>query len=137
MNNIDQKLEYPEPKPEKKLSVVKVILCAVVCFALLAAVILSNVQQLQLTSEITAKQKEYTDLQSENVRMQTELAGRTSNKNVQEYAENVLGMHALNPSQVEYIQIQTDDVVEIPEEDQNLFVRIKNAFDSFTAYMRG
>lgn len=137
MNTIDQKLDYPEPKPEKKLSVVKVILCAVACFALLAAVILSNVQQLQLTSEITAKQKEYTDLQSENVRMQTELAGKTSNKNVQEYAENVLGMHALNPSQVEYIQIQTDDVVEIPEEEQNIFVRIKNAFDSFTAYMRG
>ncbi|MBE6876424.1 MAG: hypothetical protein E7496_06835 [Ruminococcus sp.] len=137
MNTIDQKLDYPEPKPEKKLSVVKVILCAIVCFALLAAVILSNVQVLQLTSEITAKQKEYTDLQSENVRMQTELAGKTSNKNVQEYAENVLGMHALNPSQVEYIQIQTDDVVEIPEEDQNIFVRIKNAFDSFTAYMRG
>ncbi|MBR1555719.1 MAG: cell division protein FtsL [Oscillospiraceae bacterium] len=137
MNNIDQKLEYPETKPEKKLSVVKVILCAIVCFALLAAVILSNVQQLQLTSEITAKQKLYTDMQSENVRMQTELAGKTSNKNVQEYAENVLGMHVLNPSQVEYIQIQTDDVVEIPEEEQNLFVRIKSAFDSFTAYMRG
>ena len=137
MNTIDQKLDYPEPKSEKKLSVVKVILCAIVCFALLAAVILSNVQQLQLTSEITAKQKEYTDLQSENVRMQTELAGKTSNKNVQEYAENVLGMHALTPSQVEYVQIQTDDVVEIPEEDQNLFVKIKSAFDSFTAYMRG
>ena len=137
MNDIDQKLEYPEPKTEKKVSVVKVILGALVCFALLAAVILSNVQQLQLTSEITAKQKEYTDLQSENVRMQTELAGKTSNKNVQEYAENVLGMHPLNPSQVEYIQIQTADVVEIPEEEQNVFVKVKNAFDSFVAYMRG
>ena len=137
MNNIDQKLEYPEPKPEKKLSVVKVILCAVVCFALLAAVILSNVQQLQLTSEITAKQKEYTDLQSENVRMQSEIAGRTSNKNVQEYSEEVLGMRTIDSSQIEYVQIQTSDVVEIPEEEQNVFVKIKIQFDNLVAYLRG
>lgn len=137
MNTIDQKLDYPERKTEKKVSAVKIILGALVCFALLAAVILSNVQQLQLVSEITAKQKIYTDLQSENVRMQTELAGKTSNKNVQEYAENVLGMHILNPSQVEYIQIQTDDVVEIPEDEQNIFVKMKTTFDKFVAYMRG
>ncbi len=137
MNNIDQKLDYPEQKTEKKVSAVKVILGAIVCFALLTAVILSNVQQLQLSNEIAAKQKEYTDMQSENVRMQTELAGKASNKNVQEYAENVLGMHVLNPSQVEYIQIQTDDVVEIPEEEQSVFVKIQNAFDRFVAYMRG
>jgi cell division protein FtsL len=137
MNTNDQKQEYPERKNEKKFSAVKVILGAVAGFTLLAAMILSNVQQLQLTNEIAAKQKEYTDMQSENVRMQTELAGKASNKNVQEYAENVLGMHVLNPSQVEYIQIQTADVVEIPEEEQSIFVKIKNAFDHFIAYMRG
>lgn len=137
MRNTDYHPAYPERKEEKKLSVVKVILGALVCFALLAAVILSNVQQLQLTSEIAAKTKQYTDLQSENVRMQTELAGKTSNKNVQEYAENVLGMHKLDQSQTEYIQIQTVDVVEIPEAEQNIFVRIKNGFEDFVAYMRG
>ncbi|MBR1529898.1 MAG: hypothetical protein IJ642_11455 [Oscillospiraceae bacterium] len=132
--------DSPKPDTEKKVpavTAVKIILGAVVCFALLAAVILSNVQQLQISNEIAAKQKLYNDMQSENVRMQTELAGKASNKNVQEYAENILGMHVLNPSQVEYIQIQTDDVVELPEEEQNLFVKIKNAFDRFTAYMRG
>ncbi|MDE5792067.1 MAG: hypothetical protein K2G88_02125 [Oscillospiraceae bacterium] len=122
---------------EKKISVVKIILGAIVCFALLAAVIFSNVQQLQVTSDITQKQQEYSDLQSENVRMKSELAGKTSNKNVQEYAENVLGMHALNSSQVEYMQIQKNDVVEIPESDQNVFVKIKNWFDDFVAYLQG
>ncbi len=139
MNTQNQKTEPSAENSDKKpkISSVKVILCSIVCFALLIAVIASNVEQLQLTNEITARQKLYTDLQSENVRMQSELAGKTSNKNVQEYAEHVLGMHALNPSQVEYIEIQTADVVEIPEEEQNIFVRIKNAFDDFAAYMRG
>ncbi|MDE6707121.1 MAG: hypothetical protein K2K06_03685 [Oscillospiraceae bacterium] len=122
---------------EKKISVVKIILGTIICFMLLAAVIFSNVQQLQVTSDITQKQQEYSDLQSENVRMKSELAGKTSNKNVQEYAENVLGMHALNSSQVEYMQIQKNDVVEIPENDQNIFVKIKNWFDDFVAYLQG
>lgn len=122
---------------EKKVSVVKIILGTLVCFTLLSAVIFSNVQQLQVTSEITQKQQEYNDLQSENVRMKSELAGKTSNKNVQEYAENVLGMHTLNSSQVEYMQIQKDDVVEIPESEQNIFVKIKSWFDDFVAYLQG
>ncbi|MDE5755070.1 MAG: hypothetical protein K2H89_11120 [Oscillospiraceae bacterium] len=122
---------------EKRVSVVKIVLGTLVCFVLLSAVILSNVQQLQVASEISKKQQEYTDLQSENVRMKSDLAGKTSNKNVQEYAENVLGMHPLHSSQVEYMQIQKDDVVEIPEEDQNLFVKIKIWFDDFVAYLQG
>lgn len=122
---------------EKRVSVVKIVLGTLFCFVLLSAVILSNVQQLQVASEISQKQQEYTDLQSENVRMKSDLAGKTSNKNVQEYAENVLGMHPLNSSQVEYMQIQKDDVVEIPEEDQNLFVKIKIWFDDFVAYLQG
>ena len=113
------------------------ILGVFVCFGLVAALIYSNVQQLQLNNQITALEQEYTDLQSENVRMQSELAGRTSSKNIQEYAENVLGMNALSKSQIEYVQIQTDDVVEIPEEEQNIFVRIKIWFDNLVEYLRG
>ncbi len=122
---------------EKKVSVVKIILGALACFTLLAAVILSNVQQLQLSNEITEKQQQLQDLQSENVRMQSQIAGQTSSKNVQEYAENILGMHLIDPSQIEYVQIQTDDVVEIPEEDQNLFVKIQTWFTHLMEYLRG
>ena len=122
---------------DKKIPFLKIILGVIVCFAMLAVVILSNVQQLQVSNEITQKQKELTDLQSENVRMQSEIAGRTSSKNVQEYAEEVLGMHPLDLSQVEYIQIQKTDVVAIPEEETNIFVRVKSWFDNFVEYLRG
>ena len=46
-------------------------------------------------------------------------------------------MNALSKSQIEYVQIQTDDVVEIPEEEQNIFVRIKIWFDNLVEYLRG
>ena len=57
--------------------------------------------------------------------MQSEIAGKTSNKNVQEYAEDVLGMRVIDASQIEYVQIQTSDVVEIPEAEQTFFVKAK------------
>ncbi len=121
----------------KRVSAVSLILGVFIAFAMLTAVIFSNAQQLQISNQISEKEKEYADLQSENVRMNSELAGRTSNKNIQEYAENVLGMHTIDASQIEYVQIQTDDVVEIPEEEQNLFVKIKIWFDNFVEYLRG
>lgn len=116
---------------------VKLVLSVFVCFALVAGLIYSNVQQLQISNQITEKQQEYSDLQADNVRMQSELAGKTSSKNIQEYAEDVLNMNPIDASQIEYVQIQTDDVVEIPEAEQNIFVKIKLWFDNFVEYLRG
>lgn len=121
----------------RTFNAIKLILGVFLAFVMLLAVIFSNVQQLQISNQITEKQKEYNDLQSEKVRMQSELAGRTSNKNIQEYAEQVLGMSTIIPSQIEYVQIQTDDLVEIPEAEQNVFVRTKIWFDNFVEYLRG
>lgn len=121
----------------RRISAVKMILGVFICFAMLGAVIFSNVQQLQINRQITEKEKELSDLRSENVRMQSELAGRTSNKNIQEYAEQILGMTSISASQIEYVQIQTDDVVEIPEAEQNIYVRLKTWFDNFVEYLRG
>ncbi len=122
---------------DKKVSIFKVIVFVFLCFSLLGAVILSNVQQLQISNEITAKKQEYMNLQSENVRMQSEIAGKTSNKNIQEYAENILGMQTIDASQIEYVEIQTNDVVEIPVEEQNVFVKMKTWFDNLVEYLRG
>ncbi len=121
----------------RKIPAITMVLGVFVCFAMLSAVLYSNVQQLQISNEITAKQKELTDLQSENVRMQSVIAGKTSNKNIQEYAENTLGMRVIDASQIEYVQIQTSDVVEIPEAEQNFFVKAKVWFDDFVEYLRG
>lgn len=137
MQSNDYGIVMEKNKDGRKFPVFTMILVVFVCFFMLSAVIYSNVQQLQINNEITEKQKELTDLQSENVRMQSEIAGKTSNKNVQEYAENVLGMRPIDASQIEYVQIQTADVVEIPEAEENFFVKVKDWFDGFVEYLRG
>ncbi len=152
-NNAANATPVPTPQPPRKPqysfkiemeqgngrggSLILMVLGVIVCCVMVSAVIYSNVQQLQISQQITEKQKELTDLQSENVRMQSELAGKTSNKKVQEFAENDLGMRPIDASQIEYVQIQTSDVVEIPEEEQNVFVKTKEWFDGLVEYLRG
>ena len=65
-------------------------------------------------SKVSSLTNELTYAKAENVRLQTELESKISAKNVEEYAENVLGMKKIDPSQIKYIEIQTDDVVSIP-----------------------
>jgi cell division protein FtsL len=126
-----------EKSSERRFSAPGMIFGILFSFAMVFAVIYSHSQQLEISREIEVKKQELTDLQSENVRMQSEIAGKTSNKNIQEYVENVLGMRTIDSSQIEYVQIQTADVVEIPEAEQNLFVKAKHWFDGVVEYLRG
>ena len=108
----------------KKVSIFKVIGLVFLGFTLLGAVILSNVQQLQISNQITEKKQEYMNLQSENVRMQSELAGKTSNKNIQEYAENVLGMTKASNAQKEFVTLSGGDKAEVSaQQSENLFTQ--------------
>lgn len=115
----------------------RVILFVMIALCFVCGVVFSHFQQLQVKTDLREKQTEYELLQSENIRLQSEIASKTSNKNVQEYAENVLGMQKINASQIEYVQIQTADVIELPEEEKNIFVKIKEWFDGMVEYFRG
>lgn len=126
-----------EKSNEHRFSAPGMIFGVLFCFVMVFAVIYSHSQQLEISRQIDVKKQELTDLQSENVRMQSEIAGKTSNKNIQEYVENVLGMRTIDVSQIEYVQIQTADVVEIPEAEQNLYVKVKHWFDGVVEYLRG
>ena len=70
-------------------------------------------------------------------RMQTELEGKASISNIKDYAEQHLGLQKLDQSQIQYIDIQTEDTVEIDGEEQNIFVRLKHKFEDIVAYLRG
>ena len=69
--------------------------------------------------------------------MQTQLEGQASIRNIKEYAEDRLGLQKLDRSQIQYIQIQTEDEVVVEEPDQNIFVQIKLKFNDLIAYLRG
>lgn len=121
----------------KSGSVLSIVLVSVLAVILLGLVIYSLDRRSTMYSEVAALNNELTLAQAENVRLQSELEGEISAKNVEDYAENVLGMQKIDSSQIKYIEIQTDDVVNIPEQDEGILDKIGNFFDSCVEYFRG
>ena len=46
-------------------------------------------------------------------------------------------MQKLDKSQIEYLSIENGNVIDIPEENENFFVKIKHSFEDFLEYLRG
>ena len=69
--------------------------------------------------------------------MMTRLEQKSSQKVVEDYAENVLGMQKLDNAQVEYVSIESGNKAEISDSNDNIFTKIKNGFNSFLEYLKG
>lgn len=118
-------------------SVLAIVFGAVISVVLLGAVIYSLDRRSTMYSKVAVLKEELGHAEAENVRLQTELESKISAKNVEDYAENVLGLTKIDSSQIKYIEIQTDDVVNIPQQDDGLISKIKNFFDRCVEYFRG
>lgn len=123
--------------PPKRGSASKVLLIAFSVFSICFVVISGKVETSKIYRQISSAEQNLESVQSENVRLQSELEGKMTLKNVEEYAVEVLGLQKLNNTQIEYVETQTDDVVVIPEEEKNIFVKIKDEFDKFVEYIFG
>lgn len=123
--------------PQKRGQAMKILIVSVLALALFFVVINSYVQLNEVYSDISAASTELNELRSENVRMQTELEGQASMRNIKEYAEEKLGLVSIDQSQIQYIQIQTEDEVIVEEPEQNIFIKIKRWFVDLIEYLRG
>ena len=121
----------------KRGSASKVFLIALSAFSLAFIVLSSKVETNKMYRQISSANQNLESMQSENVRLQSELESKMTLKNVEEYAVKVLGLQKLNNSQIKYVETQTDDVVEIPEEEKNIFVKVKDKFDKLVEYIFG
>ena len=75
-------------------------------------------------------------MQSENLALAAEYESVTSLKNVEDYAENVLGLQKLDKAQIEYVELESDTVIEIVEtQSQNIFVMLKSWFADLCEYL--
>ena len=137
--------KQPEYKPHIEMrhnearsgSVLTIILVSVLAALLLGSVIYSFDRRNTVYNKVADKNNELTLKEAEYVRLQSELESRMTAKNVEDYAENVLGMQKMDSSQIKYIKIQTDDVINIPQPEESIGTKIKNFFESCVEYFRG
>ncbi len=124
------------PAPSRRESAPKMILKAAFILAVLCAVLYGKVESNSLFNEIHGLEQELKNLQSENITLAAEYESRTSLKNVEDYAENVLGLKKLDKSQIEYVDLPADRVIEVVETEQkNIFVIIRNKINELREYL--
>lgn len=124
-------------KQFKRYSIPKTVIFALIALVMFWIVIDSYVSLNSMYSNVSKAQSQLTELKSENVRLESKLQSQVSVRNVEEYAENVLGMERLDSSQIKYIQIQDKDVVTLPASKENFFVSLKIRFGEFIEYLKG
>lgn len=103
---------------------------------LIGCVIYGRVQTNEIYSKIAVLQAEYDDLNTRNVSMKSEMESKMTVKNIEEYAKQK-GLQPLDQSQIEYIQIQTEDEVDISEPEENIIVVINDYLKSIWELLRG
>lgn len=118
-------------------SVFTIILVSALAVVLLGTVIYSLNRRNTMYSKVSALNNELNLAEAENVRLQSELESKMSAKNIEDYAENVLGMKKIDASQIKYIEIQTDDVISIPEQNESILGKVKSFFEHCVEYFRG
>lgn len=104
---------------------------------LIGTVIYGRVQTNEVYTKIAELQAEYDDLNARNISMKSEMEGKMTVKKIEDYAENVLGLRQLNQSQIEYIQLQTEDAVTVSEPEDNFFVTVNDYLVSVWEFLRG
>lgn len=131
------KIVVRKAKPKPTASAPKILITAVMAVLVLSLVVYPKVQQATVMSDINKLDDQVMILESENVRMQTAIESKSALKAVEDYAVDVLGMQKLDKSQIEYLSIENGNVIDIPEENENFFVKIKHSFEDFLEYLRG
>ena len=111
----------------KRGAALKVFIAGILALLMFSVIINSYVQLTEV----------YSSISEANAELNTELEGKASISNIKDYAEQHLGLQKLDQSQIQYIDIQTEDTVEIDGEEQNIFVRLKHKFEDIVAYLRG
>ncbi|WP_049962809.1 hypothetical protein [Ruminococcus sp. HUN007] len=119
-----------QQKKIERSNTLKIIVLAFAALALLFSVVYGKVQVSDIYTQINAKKTELSVAESENARLKAELESYTSLRNIEEYAEEI-GLKKLDKAQIWYVDIQQDDVVKIPEKDDNFFVKVKKALVKF------
>lgn len=132
----EQRIKVKKTVQQSSGIVFKAIFLAVASAALLCAIIYGNAEKTRLYNEMLSLDNQITLLASDNVRMQSEIEAKTNIKIVEEYAVNVLGLQKLDNSQIEYIELQKEDIILcLDEGDDNVFVSVKNWFNGVLEYI--
>lgn len=132
----EKRISFRKRRAEKGVAV-KIFVGALSSLLLLCCVIYGKSEINSVYSQINTAKSEYEELQTDRIHMKREIETKLSLKNIEDYAENVLGLKKLDKSQIKYVNVQSENVVDIPEEDDNVFSKAWKEIKNFVDYILG
>lgn len=87
----------------------------IVIMLLMSLTVYSRLGLSETKANINNRSETLKELQSENVYLTYQLESKVSLKNAEEYAVNTLGLVKLGSGQIEYVNLQNEDVIEKDE----------------------
>ena len=112
------------------LNTVAILSVAIVALGMVAYFITCNVRLTEMNKSIADAQAQLNTLHSEQVRLQAELAGKTSAEQINNYAQQ-RGMLPIDSHQVYYIDGNQEDKVTLRQDENNWFKQAWNSLWSF------
>ncbi|HBL41664.1 MAG TPA: hypothetical protein DDY98_09015 [Ruminococcaceae bacterium] len=103
--------QYAEEQKAIRLKVLEFAIVAVLCATAIVPNIFSRVHVNELNGQIATMSKQLNEMKSENTRLNMELKSKISVANVQNYAENVLGMVKRDRYQVYYFDLENGNEI--------------------------
>ena len=110
------------------------VLSIAVMVSMIIGIVYTNSQITEITTDISAVQREITELESEKAYLDFTLESRMSLNEIEDYAVGVLGMVKMDPSQIEYIEIENENKVEWGE--GGLTEKIEEVVQPILSYFR-
>ena len=138
-----RQLHVVENKPVKKLAkAAKARLvtplravAAVIMAALCLAMVYSNMQLTELTSEISAREATLAEMKSTTVSLTTKREEMYSTSYIEDYAQNVLGMVKLDAGQMEYVELSNPEKIEVTGTGASVSGAVGSLVRGFTAVL--
>ncbi len=116
----------PHPKANILAKCVKSITISVFAFALGMLMLYGKVEMSRLSNEQAKLEQQLAQLREDNLGLESQLESQTSYDKVEDYAENVLGLKKLDKTQIEYIELENDKVIQVIEpEEEGFFESVK------------
>ena len=103
------------PMPASRISPIKAIACLLLVVAVASALLYTHVSLTERVSQVSYATEEYTKLEAEGVRLNMELEGMVSLENVEEYAQEHLGMTKKENKNVEYVRLNQENKIEVAD----------------------
>ena len=88
----------------------------------------------KVQSQITNRSAELVEIQSENIYLDYQIESFISYKSAEEYAQNELGLIKLDSAQIEYVNLENDNVIVTEDpvtNDRSMFAFLTTVMDWF------